>query len=282
MSNRISILLTCHNRKKDTLESLSALTRAVEHAGDIISEIFLVDDASTDGTASSVKFEFPKVRIIEGDGNLFWNRGMIRAWQEAVAVESDFYLWLNDDTNLQEDAIAILLKDSGAKNHESIFCGICESSDKTYISYSGCLLRDKKRLIPTGIPQACDYFNGNVVLIPKSVFDKVGYLDSFFHHTLGDVDYGLRAKKLGVASFVSSKVVATCDRHNSLPIWCNPKYSLKQRLAHFRTPLAKNPEEIFYFEKRHTSFLMALYRASVIYIRLAFPRLWILLGKAQI
>ncbi|NIJ54973.1 glycosyltransferase family 2 protein [Dyadobacter arcticus] len=282
MSQRISILMTCHNRRQNTIECLAALNRAIISVEGIDPKIILVDDESTDGTADAVKSAFPAVKLIRGDGNLFWNKGMIKAWQAAQELESDFYLWLNDDTNLQSDSLQTLLADSLSKKHESIICGVCESGDRTSISYSGYLLKHKQRLKPDGLPMLCDYFNGNVVLVPKHVYDVVGLLDPFYRHTLGDVDYGLRAKDLGIMSFISSKVVAVCDRHQSLPIWCNPAYHLRQRLRHFKTPLAKNPREIFYFEKRHTGLFMAIFRATIIYIRLIFPKLWIIIGKAQI
>lgn len=283
MSFAIAVLLTCHNRRDNTLECLGAFYQALHTVGGLAkAEVYLVDDDSTDGTSQAVKQNYPDVKVILGDGNLFWNRGMIKAWEEARKDQPDFFLWLNDDTVLTPDALLTLLNDSAKYNHTSIISGVCKATESNDITYSGYLMSDKKRLRPAGEPVKCDYFNGNVVLIPYAVFEKVGMLDSVFHHSLGDIDYGLRAKKLGITSYISSKITGVCDRHPALPAWCNPKKPFAKRLRHFKTPLAKNPKEIFAFERRHSGLHLALFRSSIIYLRLLSPKLWVLIGKADI
>ena len=71
-------------------------------------DIYLTDDGCTDGTPEAIKRQFPKVHIIKGDGNLFWNRGMYRAWEEAAKQDYNFYLWLNDDSYLVDGALFTL------------------------------------------------------------------------------------------------------------------------------------------------------------------------------
>ena len=46
-------------------------------------EVFLVDDGSSDGTGIVVKEMFPEITVIQGNGKLFWNRGMFYAWDAA-------------------------------------------------------------------------------------------------------------------------------------------------------------------------------------------------------
>ena len=80
--NRIAVLLTCHNRSEKTTACLHSLFQCYLPS-DFVLDVFLVDDGSTDGTAELVTEKFPKVIIIHGDGNLFWNRGMHLAWSYA-------------------------------------------------------------------------------------------------------------------------------------------------------------------------------------------------------
>ncbi len=47
-------------------------------------DTFLVDDGCTDSTAQAVDKEYPQVKILQGDGNLFWGGGMRMAWDEAL------------------------------------------------------------------------------------------------------------------------------------------------------------------------------------------------------
>lgn len=99
MQKRIAIIMTCFNRKEKTLKCLGSLLADSEHN----LQVYMVDDGSTDGTGDAVKVSFPQVNVIRGDGNLFWNRGMHMAFSKAVEVGYDFYLWVNDDVEFDED-----------------------------------------------------------------------------------------------------------------------------------------------------------------------------------
>ena len=87
MKKTIAVLLTCHNRKDKTLLCLKALYDQEGLNSDYLIEVFLVDDASTDGTAAAIKDKFPLVNIIQGNGYLFWNQGMRLAWKTATKTK---------------------------------------------------------------------------------------------------------------------------------------------------------------------------------------------------
>jgi GT2 family glycosyltransferase len=89
--------MTCHNRRKTTLNCDHELS------------VFLVDDGSTDGTTDAVIAEFPDVTIIAGNGRLYWGGGMQLAFNAAAHHDLDLHLWLNDDVELDRDAISQLL-----------------------------------------------------------------------------------------------------------------------------------------------------------------------------
>ena len=64
-------------------------------------DIYLTDDGSTDNSTNILKQNFSNAPlcILQGDGNLFWNAGMINSWNSALAKGGyDGYLWLNNDT----------------------------------------------------------------------------------------------------------------------------------------------------------------------------------------
>ena len=103
-----AVLLTVFNRKDKTLQCLSQLFDQLP-VEDIQIDVFLTDDGCTDGTAEAVENLFPSVHILEGSGDLFWNRGMLMAWKAAAdARDYDAYLWLNDDTFLYEGTLTSL------------------------------------------------------------------------------------------------------------------------------------------------------------------------------
>jgi GT2 family glycosyltransferase len=278
---KIAILITCFNRKATTLNCLKSLNHSIAQTEAINFKIFLVDDDSTDGTAEAIKSEYPKITIIQGNGNLYWNRGMILAWQTASKDFYDHYLWLNDDVILRSGSLDQLIRDSETFNNESIICGVCEANDGT-ISYSGYLLKNKIRLIPKGYPISCDFFNGNVVLVPHFVFNRVGYLDPYFHHDQGDINYGLRAKKAGINSYISSIVVAECERHSMIPEWCNPTVPLRKRIKAFYSPLGGHPGKTFVNQRMHFGIFYATFHYFTIHLRLFFPSIWLITNKVNI
>ena len=280
-TDKIAVLLACYNRQNKTLACLNSLFDA-RIPTDYMFEVFLVDDGSSDGTGLVVKEKFPQVNVINGTGGLFWGWGMNLAWETAIeACDFDFYLWLNDDVTLYENSLVDLLKESKSLDHQGIICGVCEASDKS-ISYSGYDLKNRKRLVPTGQPLQCDYFNGNAVLIPKIVFNKVGFIDPIFQHRLGDFDYGLRAKKANIQSYISSDVVAKCDRHAKISDWCNPSISFRKRMRAFASPSGGCPKTTFIIRFRHAGFFTAIFHFTTIYLRLLIPTLWVIMKKDQI
>lgn len=283
MKQNIAILLTCHNRINKTILCLDSLYISIKKLSSFNVDLFLVDDGSSDGTSDKIRTLFPKANIIQGDGSLYWNRGMFLAWNTAVQkMRYDFYLWINDDTIIKELAIEILLLTSEKFENKNLVIGTTMSNKNSpKITYGGRDYNDVL-IIPNSKPRLCHHFNGNMVLIPDFVFKKVGFNDPFFHHSLGDFDYGLRALKIGIKSYVAPDVLGYCDIHENLPNWCNPEKSLNERLAFFRSPLGHNPEEFFVFEKRHHGLLLAVLHYITNHLRVFFPFFWIIFKKKEI
>lgn len=269
----IAVLMSCHNRKQKTLDCLRALSAAEVPAASKF-QVFLVDDGSTDGTGSSVQSEFPDVTLIPGNGQLYWNRGMILAWETATQHSPDFYLLLNDDTILAAHVFTELLETSAHQGDEAIVVGTtCAVQDSSIVTYGG---RNPTGglIVPNGDLQKCHHFNGNCVLVPDSVYRKLGTLDPYYRHSFGDFDYGLRATKVGVKQLVSPTVIGICDTHVSLPKWCNSKTSLRNRLHAFYSPLGCSPFEVFHLDLVRSNIFIGIFHLFTTHLRVLFPRLW--------
>ncbi len=271
----IAVLITCHNRKDKTIMCLSHLYFQKGLNENFQMEVFLVDDGSTDGTSEAIQVEFPDVNVIQGNGNLYWNRGMRLAWETAASSkELDYYLWLNDDTFLFEDALINLIDSARSKYNQTAIIGNTISDQKKVISYGGNTI-DGKRIIPNGQLQEAYSFNGNVVLIPKFVFQIVGLLDKRYPHAIGDFDYGLRMRGFNLKSYVTKDFVGSCEENEKLPIWCCHSVSLKNRIKNLYSPLGNShPYYYFLFERIHYGILTAIKHFLTIHLRLFFPRLW--------
>jgi GT2 family glycosyltransferase len=249
----IAVLLSSHNRRDTTLKCLESLYKNA-FPDNLILDVFLVDDGSTDGTGDSVRQRFPHIQVIQGNGDLYWNQGMRLAWKTAAQKKAyDFYLWLNDDTLLDIDAVSELLlcynEVKKIENKESIIVGTCRNDfNSNMFSYGGRI--NDTPVIPNGSIQKCNYINGNLVMVPKNIFETIGNLSPHFTHAMGDNDYGLRALKAGYNCCTTRKYIATC-RMNGLADWCNPQIPIIKRLKNLYSPKGLNMKEYIAFLKNH-------------------------------
>ena len=258
----IAVLLTCHNRREETIYCLKNLFKSILPSNFMLN-VFLVDDGSNDGTAAEVKNLFPQINVIMGSGNLFWNKGMRLAWETAVKEkEYDFYLWLNDDTVLSDFAIVELLECyRGALEKDlqpAIIVGACQSfAGSNKFSYGG--RTESGPVIPNGKIQTCLYINGNATLISKAIYKELGNLSSDYSHSIGDSDYGFRAIKAGYNCYTTKIYIATCPNHESLPSWCNPKIPLVERWKSLHSPKGLNIREYNIFRRKFWGWKWIIY-----------------------
>lgn len=269
----IAVLLTVHNRKEKTLCCLQNLFKQ-EMPADYQMDVYLTDDGCTDGTPEAIRTQYPQVHIIKGDGNLFWNRGMYTAWEAATKSQNyDFYLWLNDDTNLMDDALKVMIESSYKQNHQSIIVGTTTSQHKDIATYGG--YRNNEILLPNGSLQLCDTFHGNCVLIPKFVYERLGNLDWVFRHAIGDLDYGYRSTHAGLKNFVTPCYIGYCENNPKLPAWARPEVPLRKRIKNLYSPLGyAEPLPFFHYERKNFGLLTAIKHFITIHIRVLFPQLW--------
>lgn len=243
---RLAALLTCHNRRQLTLGCLANLRAAQEVASKLVEvKVFLVDDGSADGTAPAVRQEFPEVRLIDGDGTLYWCGGMRLAWREAAREQYDGFLWLNDDVRLDPDALVRLVdtldgsKDGGSS--KGIVVGAVrpvsprEAHEATYGA-----LGEAGVLPAASEAKQIELFNGNVVLVLRAAFETLGSLSAAYIHGLADVEYGIRAKRAGVSVWLAAGTLGTCQR-NPTPRWMRRDVSLWERLRALHSPTGCPP-----------------------------------------
>ncbi len=208
-----AVLVTVFNRKQVTLRGLETLYFAIGkmHKSSQF-DIYVVDDGCTDGTGEAIRERFPKVKIIESNGGLFWGGGMNLAWRTAASMKDyDYYLWLNDDAELYPNAIQLLYDISNQEGENVLVSGVFEDLNHK-ISYGGKAMN--KKLLPPGTSEEIIFMNGNLVLIPKRIFKKLGYLDDKFIHGGGDYDYGLRAREAGFNIKLTNEIVGKTSRHD--------------------------------------------------------------------
>ena len=254
---QIAVLITCHNRRNTTIACLRAL-----YEQDVNFAVYLVDDGSVDGTSDAVKTHYPAVKLLKGDGNLFWCGGMRKAFSEAMKEGYDYYLWLNDDTILEPKAIGKLLdihRDLSKRGHQnSIVAGSTRDSNTGKPTYGGAVQSKHwysnkfEFLRSTSELQECDTMHGNCVLIPHSVVEKVGNIDASFTHQRGDIDYGLRARQQNCSVWLAPGYIGHCDSNTLATSWADTKLSLYKRFQKVIGPKAFPINEWTIFTRRHS------------------------------
>ena len=282
---RIAALMTCFNRREQTLRCLEQVFAQVQDAQVQDAQVqdaqvqeqpfeltvILVDDGSTDGTAAAVEDTFPAVNVVRGSGNLFWNQGMRLAFAHASRRQFDGYLWLNDDTLLFPHAVSRLLKTMHqleSRGETAIVTGSTSdprSGDRSYggFRWRGGWGRQLVSVEPSPSQAvACDTMNGNCTLIPRRIAESVGNLDPAFQHSFGDMDYGFRARALGFAVYVAPGYVGSCSDNSRGGTWRDRKASFRKRWRHLNSPKGSPFPEWSLYCQRHLGVLWPLYTVS--------------------
>ena len=184
-----------------------------------LSQVLVVDNASTDGTIDAVRKDFKTVKLFSLPQNRGYAGGNNFGIEKALELNCEFVLILNPDTVLEPNAITRLL--SATEKHEGngIFGPkILMEDGKRIWSIGGEL--DKKRYTAGLIgyknldneghkEKEVDFVSGTCMLIPRKLLEKdVRYYEKYFLY-YEDVEFCVRAKQLGFHSFVvpTAKIV---------------------------------------------------------------------------
>ncbi len=216
----VAALACCKDRKELTLLSLSDLHQQQRNMVNELS-IFLIDDASSDGTSDAVAYKYPDVTIIPGDGNLYWAGGMRHGWDRTLYKEKFDYLFVfNDDIRLHSFALSHLIhvarKWPNVDQPLAVVGSVVDpSTGKT--SYGGWRrssrwhpLKFGHLIDPNGEVQQADVFNMNAALISRRALESIGFLAPYFVHSGADLEFGLRLREAGGVILVAPGVVGTC------------------------------------------------------------------------
>lgn len=176
-------------------------------------EVWVVDNASTDGSPAMVRENFPQVRLVENTENVGFAGGNNQAIRQSTG---EYVLLLNPDTEVRPEALDSLVQfmdarpDVGAAGSRLIDP---DGSLQTSCSPSPTLLREFLRLfhvpgIPSDgtydmhawsldVPRPVDVIQGASLIVRRSVLDQVGLLDETYFIYSEEVDLCLRIQRAG-------------------------------------------------------------------------------------
>jgi len=132
----ISVVIVNYNVKEFLANCLQSVRKA---SRSLNTEIFVVDNASTDGSVSFLKECFDEIKLIENKENLGFGKANNQAIRQA---RGRYTLLLNPDTLLQEDTLEILIEHMD--DHDE--CGVCGCK---ILNPDGTFAPESRRDIPT-------------------------------------------------------------------------------------------------------------------------------------
>jgi GT2 family glycosyltransferase len=193
---------------KDTKELLKSCLTSIQKDTSLQSlgiETIIIDNASTDGTDSLVRDEFPDAVYIRND----INTGFAAAVNRAGHVSRGKYiLFLNSDTLLIEGELekmigqADSIDDLGIVGPQLVYEDLkVQRSVASIPRLSGELLPGSQRMKTSGAPQGglqdVESLIGAAVMVRKSAFDAIGGFDERFFFFLEETDFCVRLKQAG-------------------------------------------------------------------------------------
>lgn len=216
---KLSVVIVNYNVKYFLEQCLRSVEIALK---DIPSEIFVVDNASVDGSVEMVGEKFPEVKLIANHDNVGFSRANNQAIRKS---EGEYILLLNPDTVVEENTFSESLSfmdthpDAGALGVKMI-------------DGKGNFLPESKRGLPTpwvafykifGLaslfpksPKFARYYMGHLsseennevevlagayMLMRKTALDKAGLLDEDFFMYGEDIDLSYRIIKAGFKNY---------------------------------------------------------------------------------
>lgn len=198
----------------NTRELLAQCLHSVYNtAGDLSLEVFVVDNASTDGSAAMVRERFPQVRLIENAENV----GFARANNQAIRLATGRYvLLLNSDTRALSGALSSLVDfmdahpqagAAGARllNANGTLQPSCHRMLTPWREFWRLLyLEHMHRTVtyPMGSwdvrsPRAVEVIKGACLMVRHAALVQVGLLDESYFMYTEEVDLCYRLRRAG-------------------------------------------------------------------------------------
>lgn len=194
-----------HNRKQLTLGCLANL----QVNGDLDQyHVVVIDDGSSDGTSAAIHDQYPMVKILKGDGNLWWTGAIAMGMEYAYEQGAEYFIWLNDDSQTEPNTLDLLV-DFLQSHPDSIVGASCYASESGLLVETGFKGRSRVKALENEVMDV-DGLSGYCVGIAASVFRKIGAPDAKkFRQYAGDGIYTLQATRAGFRAYIlgTAKVV---------------------------------------------------------------------------
>ena len=189
-------------------------------------DICIVVDGSTDGTIEYLDQFKEKLKIILGDGNLWFTKSLNLGIYYAIEGNYDFILTINDDSRINSDYIEKLVKSIINKGNNSIVGSLALSSTYPHkLIFGGSYSFNKiiwkaKNYFPTGTILSKEKLRGikptkilttRGTIFPLKLVKEIGKLNEKLIQYGSDDEFFLRALDAGYELYINYESVVYDD-----------------------------------------------------------------------
>ena len=215
----LAIVTVSYNTRELLAECLAAALAGLQRSG-LSGEVWVVDNASADGSAEMVRERFPAVRLVAHDHNIGFAAGNNLALARFGGAAPRHVLFLNPDTRVVGDALgemvrfldvtsragvagARLVHGDGSFQHSAFaFPGLLQILFDFFPLHPRLLEsrlngRYPRRLYQAGRPFAVDHPLGAALMIRGQALAQVGGFDERFFMYCEEIDLCRRVKAVG-------------------------------------------------------------------------------------
>ena len=216
---KLSIVIVNYNVKHFLGQCLNSVKRAIEN---IDAEVFVVDNASSDGSVEMVKESFPWITLMPSESNLGFSKGNNQAMQKATG---EYVLLLNPDTVIAEDtfekclafmdskpdagALGVRMIDGKGKFLPESKRGLPTPSVAFYKTFGLSKVFSKSKIfnryhlgfLPEHETSEIEILSGAFMFMRKKVLDQIGLFDETFFMYGEDIDLSYRVIKAGYKNY---------------------------------------------------------------------------------
>ncbi len=199
----------------------------VEIAGDVDSELILLDNGSTDNSVDMVLSDYPWVRLIQSSRNLGFAGGTVRAADES---DADVLVFLNNDMILEPGFMYEILKPFESEENIGAVAGLILNETGTQVDYAGGDMnafgwgfqRYHGKQVSVVDEEYFDiaaprqFFGcGGALAIMRNTWMESGGFDYDYFAFFEDVDLGWRLNLMGLKTVLAPKARVLHKHHGT-------------------------------------------------------------------
>jgi GT2 family glycosyltransferase len=218
MQRRTVAVVLNYRTVRETVQAVQSLAASRSP----IAATIVVDNASGDGSVTTLRAELGKAHLIEAAQNDGFAEGCNQGIRQAMRLGADRVLLLNSDARIEPDALGALEQALDENPHVGIVGPmVVERADPRVVQslgmrYTGTTGRMRhhafgRRRDTLTVPalEEVDGVSGSAMLVRRAVFEHVGLFFEDYFFGFEDLDLCLRARAAGFATAcVGSAVVA--------------------------------------------------------------------------